>query len=377
MRNAPTAAIVPFTAFDPVAAAREVAQAIFDRAGGVDEAAGYPADDIAALAAAGLLAAPLTAAAGGGALGHDAASTDDLREVLTTIGGASLTVGRLFEGHVNAAKLVARYGEVSAIDLLAGEVAAGRPSGVWNAERGVGLGARRAAGGWRLHGRKVHCSGAGSVRRPLVTARAGGDAPLLFLPDLSTAGVRVDLSVWRAAGMRGTATGTVEFDGLFVPDAAVVGEPGDYGRPPLFSGGAWRVLAVQLGGLERIMRLHAERLEASGRAGDPVCRARFARAAALHEAARLSVREAATRAEGDGEPAGIDAYVDLARGGFEEAALGIVEATRRNVGLGSYIAPDPLDRVLRDLETYLRQPFLDASRDNAAGWLLARGGSFA
>ena len=72
----------------------------------------------------------------------------------------------------------------------------------------------------------------------------------------------------------------------------------------------------------------------------------------------------------------IDAYADLARGGFEELALAGIAAARRNVGLGSFIAPDPLDRALRDLETNLRQPFLDASRDHAATWLIQRNGRF-
>jgi alkylation response protein AidB-like acyl-CoA dehydrogenase len=365
MRNAPPTRSVPPTApsaVDAVAAARGVAPAIRARAGVVDAAAAYPADDIADLAAAGLLAAPFAGIA-----------IDALRTVLTLVGAASLTVGRLYEGHVNAIALVRRYGDAAALALLAAEAAAGRPSGVWNAERDGGLVARRDAGGWRLSGRKVHCSGAGSVRRPLVTARVeGSDAPTMFLPDMAGDGVTIDLGVWRAAGMRGTATGTVVFDRLHVPDAAVVGGASDYYRSPWFSGGAWRVLAVQLGGLEQIMALHAARLRASGRDRDPVIRARFARAAGAHEAARLLVAEAALRAEAPGDAEAIDAYVDLARGHFEEVALGVIEATRRNVGLSAFIAPDPLDRTLRDLDTYLRQPFLDASRDHAAGWLLAQ-----
>jgi len=348
--------------------------AIFARAGAVDEAAAFPADDIAALAAVGLTAAPLPVASGGVALGLTIATVPELHDLLTAVGRASLTVGRLFEGHVNAAKLVARYGGPSRV--IAAEVAAGRISGVWNAERGAGLRATRVDGGWRLDGTKIHCSGAGSIRRPLLTARDEGDAVRLFLPDLTDPGVTIDLSVWRANGMRGTATGTVGFAGVIVPDAAAVGGPGDYYRSPLFSGGAWRVLAVQLGGVERVLRLHAARLTASGRAGDPVFRARFARAAGNFEAARLLVAEAACRAEDDGESGEIDAYVDLARSMFEELALGVVDATRRNVGLGTFIAPDPLDRCLRDLETYLRQPFVDASRDHAAAWLLDHGSVF-
>lgn len=337
-----------------------VTSRIWQRADAVDAAAAFPAADIADLAKCGLIAACVDLL--------DATALP----VLSTIGGASLTVGRLFEGHLNAVKLSRRYGDGSVAAILDGEAAAGRISGVWNAERGSGVTATRVRGGYRLSGGKIHCSGAGTVQRPVVTARIDGET-LMLLPDLADVSDRIDLTVWRASGMRGTATGSVDFDGVEVSDAAVIGEPGDYYRAPWFSGGAWRVIAVQRGGLDRIMALHAERL----RTDDPVMRARFAVAAGAHEGARLLVAEAARRAETpNDEPEAIVAYVDLARGAFETAALTVIEATRRNVGLSTFIAPDPLDRCLRDLETYLRQPFLDASRDHAARWLAARGGRF-
>lgn len=336
-----------------------VAARIWRRAASVDEAAGFPAEDIADLATSGVIAicADLL--------------DDGALPVLLALGAASLTVGRLFEGHLNAVKLAGRYGDAAIAKIVCGEVAAGRILGVWNAERGGGVSATRVGDGYRLVGRKVHCSGAGTIRRPVVTANLDGETQM-FMPDLDNPKVDVDLAVWRAAGMRGTATGSVTFDGLEVPDTAMLGGVGDYYRSPWFSGGAWRVIAVQLGALDRIMMLHAERLR-----DDPVARARFALAAGAHESARLYVREAARRAEDSArDPEAIDAYVDLARGTFEGAALTIIEATRRNAGLSSFIAPDPLDRCLRDLETYLRQPFLDASRDHAALWLAAHGGRF-
>lgn len=356
MRNARSLADVP----DAQATLAAVAERIWKRAAAVDEAAAFPAADIADLTASGWLAAA------------GEVHGDDALPVLRAIGSASLTVGRLLEGHVNAVTLARRFGNGHAATIVAAEAAAGRISGVWNAERDGSVTATRIAGGYRLAGRKVHCSGAGTIRRPLVTATLDG-AQLMLLPDLEGGAARIDLSVWRASGMRGTATGTVAFDGVEVGDDAVVGAPGDYYRSPWFLGGAWRVIAVQLGGLDRIMELHAAVLKPD----DPVSRARFAAAAGAHESARLLVAEAARRAEGGGDPGAIDAYVDLARGTFETAALAVIEATRRNVGLSTFIAPNPLDRVLRDLETYLRQPFLDASRDHAAQWLATRGGRFA
>ena len=364
----PQSALRDRSDFDRLDAACE---AIWSRAQAVDEVADLPIDDLNELDRAGLLAAVLP--------GHGfVTDPDQFGRVLRAIGRASLTVGRLYEGHANAARLIDHYGGDEARAILADEVRAGRISGVWNAERSDGPRIIPTDCGWQLSGRKIHCSGAGHIRRPIVTARDPEDRRWMLLPDLTAPGVTVDVSVWRAAGMRGTATATVCFEALFVPAASAIGNADDYYRSPLFSGGAWRVLAVQLGGLDRILALHAERLLASGRHEDPVFRARFATAAASFEGARLLVAEAGRRAEEmHGDPGTIDAYVDQARGQFELLALGVIDATRRNIGLSSFIAPDPLDRCLRDLETYLRQPFVDASRDSAARWLLAREGRFA
>jgi alkylation response protein AidB-like acyl-CoA dehydrogenase len=370
------------SAADAVAAFAALAPDVFARAAAVDAVAAYPDADVAVLAAAGLLTAPLPRSHGGSSLATEPSAAEPLGALLAAVGDASLTLGRLFEGHCNAILLAARYGGPLADGLLAtlaAEAAAGRISGVWNAERDGGLTAVRVAGGWRLAGRKVHCSGAGSIRRPLVTAQpAGVDGPMLFLPDLRQPGVAIDLSVWQAAGMRGTATGTVRFDAIFVAAADAFGAPGDYYRAPHFAGGAWRVLAVQSGGLRRILALHAEALLSRGRDVDPIVRQHFAAAAGDTEAARL-LAEAASRRATDpaAAPEAVAAYVDLARGTFETLARAAVTAARRNVGLGAYLGPDPLDRCCRDLETYLCQPMLDASRDNAARHLLARGGRLA
>lgn len=360
---------------DAVGAFAAIGPEIFADAADVDRDGQFPTDAIAAIAESGLLTRPLPQAHGGEGLAVDTAAVDSYAALLTDIGAASLTVGRLFEGHCNAILLVDRYGGPMA--TLAAEAVAGRISGVWNAERGAGVTATRCGDGWRLSGRKVHCSGAGSIRRPVVTAQTPGNGPLMCLVDLASAGIAIDLSVWQAAGMRGTATGTVDLDNVFVADDDIIGAPGDYYRAPLFAGGAWRVLAVQLGGVRQILALHAAQLVRSGRDTDPVSRQRFAAAAGAFEAARLLVAEAARRGtDAAAPPEAVVAYVDLARGTFETLALLGVDAARRNAGLAAYLGPDPLDRCCRDLETYLRQPMLDASRDNAAAYLLARGGTF-
>ncbi len=359
--------------FDPAVAAARCADRLFAADEASDASGGFPGAGIALLANAGLLIAPFPASLGGMALGSDPATIDMLRATLTTIGGASLSAGRLYEGHVNAIVLAVRHGGDAIVAALAAEARAGRLSGVWNAGPAAGLRMLRVDGGWQLDGGKIYCSGAGSIRRPVVTAaRAPGEPPLMLVPDMAVSGARVDLSGWRASGMHGSVSGSVSFDRVIVADAATLGGEGDYYRAPAFAAGAWRVLAVQLGALQRVIDLHADFLNISGRAREPVLRARFADAAADAELARLLVEAAAAKAEDENAPAAArEHYVNMARTAFERLALAIIAATRRNVGLSSFIAPNPLDRVLRDLETYLRQPFLDASRDSYAQHLLA------
>src|SRR5205085_2300453 len=83
----------------------------------------------------------------------------------------------------------------------------------------------RAAGGYRLEGRKTFASGAGHVIRALVTARTEPGAPPLMLVVPLDPGTRHDLSAWRAQGMRASATGTVDFSGLAIGPDAILGGP--------------------------------------------------------------------------------------------------------------------------------------------------------
>jgi alkylation response protein AidB-like acyl-CoA dehydrogenase len=52
-------------------------------------------------------------------------------------------------------------------------------------------------------------------------------------------------------------------------------------------------------------------------------------------------------------------YVDLARGAVERAALDVMELANRSVGLQAFMASHPIERLVRDLATYLRQPAPD------------------
>ena len=341
-------------------AAIEIAASTTLLAESLDVDGAFPDKSTPILATSGLLAFPFALPSR-----LRQAEVDTLRVVLTTLGRGSLALGRLYEGHVNAVGLVARYGSPANLALLRDEVRQGRASGVWMAGPPLTLDEDGI-----MRGHKLLCSGAGYWRRPLVAADRDGGS-ILLLPDLSEA-TPVDATGWTAHGMRATATGTVDFTGIHVGAGEIVGLPGDYLRSPWFRGGAWRVIAVQLGGIEAVMEHYATQLRAGPHCDHPIQLARFGEALIAAETARLWVEKAANTAEGDGDPHSIDAFVDLARNAFEGAALRVVALAQKAIGLGAFLRPNPIERVARDLTTYLRQPALDASLMSAAAFHLAR-----
>ena len=59
---------------------------------------------------------------------------------------------------------------------------------------------------------------------------------------------------------------------------------------------------------------------------------------------------------GSTRDAGIVTTANAARIAIEDAALRVLESAERGVGAAGMIAPHPLERLMRDLRTYLRQP---------------------
>jgi alkylation response protein AidB-like acyl-CoA dehydrogenase len=289
--------------------------------------------------------------------------------VLRLVGEADLSIARLFEGHVNAISLVCRYGTEDQISSLADDVAKGALSAVWGADDAAGLKIVTVGDLCGLQGRKILASGAGFVTRPIVTA-SSTDGQLMCLLSLAP-GHGADLSGWTAQGMRSTATGAVELGGILIGSDEFVGSPGDFMRQPVFSGGAWRFCAAHLGAMERLVDLFREHLVSRGRAEDPYQLQRVAHCIAATRTARFWIEEAARKfgAE-DTDAATLVAFVNMTRTVTERSALDVMEAVQRGVGLGSFVRPNPIERICRDLSTYLRQPVPDLAMSDAARlWL--------
>jgi alkylation response protein AidB-like acyl-CoA dehydrogenase len=301
----------------------------------------------------------------------DQRAVDDLLAVLRYVGGADLSLGRIFEGHVNATQLVHAYGDDAQRAALARDLAGGRVYGVWNTEPAPGMRiAQAAVGDYRLSGAKCFATGAGYLDAALITALWPDGGKQMVLADLSNAASRVDNSAWQVRGMRGTQSGTLDFEAMIVGDDALIGGAGDYEREPRFSAGAWRFTAVQLGAVEALLRHWRDHLIAAGKAGDAIQRARIGAAIVATRSAAIWVARAAHLAEQGADDA--IAHVLMTRGVVEEAGLLVMEGAARAAGTASFFAGSRIDRITRDLGLYLRQPVPDQARDRAAAaWIEA------
>jgi alkylation response protein AidB-like acyl-CoA dehydrogenase len=295
---------------------------------------------------------------------------NELCTILRLLGSADLSVARLYEGHVNAVSLLARYGRRDQMQALSEHVAKGGLSAVWGADDAMGLHVVHGKSRF-LQGRKILASGAGFVSAPVVTAVADGCQIMciLYLADQ-----KVDLSAWTAQGMRSTATGAIELSGTVISSDNVIGMAGDFMRQPYFSGGAWRFCAAHAGATERLVDLFRNHLVARSRGDDPYQLERLARCIASAKTARQWVEEAARRLSTDGpDSVNVVAFANLTRMVTERCALDVMEAVHRGVGLTSFVRPHPIERISRDLATYLRQPVPDLAMSDGAKSFLSSG----
>lgn len=324
------------------------------RAEALDAAAAFPEQDLAALRAAGLLAAPAPVHLGGFGAGTEPGGAALVLGLLRLLGQGNLAVGRLFEAHVNAVRLVVRYGDAAATERAAADALAGHLFGLWVTDP-PGEALQRANG--RLAGRKGPCSGAGHCTRALVTVAAADGSRMALIALSGAEPISGDPGALH--GMRAASNATVDLTAIAVPDAALVGAPGDYLREPDFSCGAWRTTACTLGGLDALVASAREQIARRGHGQAPLQQARFGQILIAHETAQLWTRQAAEVAEHDGPVGDRVAYVNLARLAVETACLDALRLVQRALGLGAFVRPNPVERLARDLATYLRQPAPD------------------
>ena len=276
---------------------------------------------------------------------------------LMRIAGVNLSLARLYEGHVNALRLIRAHGTPAQHARVAAMVEDGAFLGVWGADGDRPL----VREGDSLRGAKVYTSGLGTVTHALVSVGGLDETRLALVPAGEAA--RQDAAAWAMPGMRATASGRYDFDGVAARDALWIGGPGDYGREPTFVGGVWRIAAIQAGAAIGLLDAAVRRLTASGRLDAEAQMIRLAACFIDAFAAREAVLRAAAVAEG---PAGavdperavcLSAAVRLLTEGLGQRTIAAVE---QSVGLAHFAEGSVTGRMARDLAVYMRQAARDA-----------------
>jgi alkylation response protein AidB-like acyl-CoA dehydrogenase len=349
---------------DSAAFAAMLAQ-IAEGAAARDAEPSFPLRPFRALADTGLLALPVPDPVE--TRGRRASFGEEWR-VLRAVAKADGSVGRIFDGHLNAAERLSalapeplRTRELAAI--AAGELLLG----VWGADPipGEGPPARlvETGSGPVLEGVKTFCSGSTGLHRTLVTVRPPGEAngasgpPLLAYVDLAE-GVEVDRAWFRGSGMRSSESHRVVFSGARV--LAVLGEPGELVREPYFARDAVRTAVSWAGIADLAVEAALETLAAKSGGGEPDDIVSLAAGKMLAARATIDrwLEHAAREADTYPEKSLASFSVHL-RYAVAESCREILDEAARACGSYPFAVAGPLDRSRRDLELFLLQHRLE------------------
>jgi alkylation response protein AidB-like acyl-CoA dehydrogenase len=173
--------------------------------------------------------------------------------------------------------------------------------------------------------------------------------------------------------MRATASYKVDFTGVILDHSELIGQPGDYYRQPWLTAGVVRFAAVQLGGAEALFTAARQFLQSIDRTKDPYQEQRFGTMAIGLESGQLWLQGAAAQLQQyhaifAGDPAlpnpsaqSLVAYTNMVRTAIEQICMDAIQLAERSVGTRGLLPPEPIERIVRDLTLYLRQPAFDAA----------------
>lgn len=354
-------------------------------AAAIDYHGAFPVQEFQRLAAAGLLAAPLKPEWGGVGLGIDASITHELLLLLKQIGRGNLAVGRLYEGHVNALQIVQTFGTAAQIEVYARDARdRHKIFGVWNAEAEDGVRFEPIAGGqMRLQGAKTFCSGAGYVDRPFVNGKLPDGCWQMSIVSMDEAATVSNPDWWQPAGMRATASYKIDFSGVELDAIALIGGPDDYIRQPWLSAGVVRFAAVQMGAAEALFDLTRQYLQDANYTHHVSQQERVAQMAIALETGHLWLRGAAERIaayapqfggnpdQPHAETDRLLAYANMMRTAIEQICMDMMRWCERSIGTRGLLPPQPMERIIRDLTLYLRQPAYDAAITGVGQYVLS------
>ena len=289
-------------------------------------------------------------------------TSQGLLDLLFEMGRGDISVGRIFEGHINALLLIDTFGTSEQKEIYFRHAAQGNLFGVWNTEK-ERLVLNSNGEDFTLKGAKIFCTGALNLQFAIVTANIEGKDQMLVVP-LNSAFLKEDWSMWNPIGMRSTVSCRIDFSGTNILKNQFLGKYDDYYREPYFSWGAARFSAVQAGGAQSILDKVMDALTISGRAGDPYQKMRLGKMAILMETAKLWIANAEKVQENKHSWSSSQSmvnYANMMRSIVLDICEEIISLAEKSVGLKGTMINHPLEKPVRDLRVYLKQAGPDAA----------------
>ena len=367
---------LPLSVADAVERAGQVSTYCAAHASEIDHHGALPLAEFEELRLVGLLIAPLAVEWGGLGLGLESRHMHELLQILKHLGRGNLAVGRIYEGHVNAVQLVQTFGTAAQTAAYAKDIVEHHKIfGVWNAEAKDGVKLMPIdAERYQISGSKTFCSGAGLVERPFTSGALPDARWQMCIVPMEQVVTLSQPDWWQPMGMKATASYKIDFTGVELDASAIIGQPDDYHRQPWLSAGAIRFAAVQLGGAEALLDATRVYLQSLNRTNDPYQAARLGQMAIAVESGNLWLQGAAAQIAdyapefggrasqlADHRAEQLVNYVNMARTAIEQICIDVIQLCERSVGTNGLLPPHPMERIIRDLSLYLRQPAFDAA----------------
>jgi alkylation response protein AidB-like acyl-CoA dehydrogenase len=229
---------------------------------------------------------------------------------------------------------------------------------------GFGTSVAKVDGGYLVNGCKVFATSAGGARWAILlvsTAGPGGarhgtgpiESQLLLACDLTDSSLEIDTSWWDPIGMRSTASHLVRFHDAFIPEANLIGYPGQYLKDNWQTCFIPHYAASFLGAAEGAYDFALEYVSCQGKSSDPYIQHHIAQASINVECGHLWLQHVARLWEAkrfeEAQIAG-----SRARHAIEHLADDTVRHCIRACGARSLNRPSPLERIYRDLSFYVR-----------------------
>jgi alkylation response protein AidB-like acyl-CoA dehydrogenase len=354
---------------------RELARSHFaPRAAQYDQRTVFPKEDFDDLFRAGLHAAAVPDEYGGLGLGPQRRRALALWMLTREIARVDLSLTRCWESHVNALVMLDGMANPRQKERwFPGVVERGELWGAWGGEpqaRGpdesmpFGTQVTKTHDGYVVDGTKVFCTGAGALRWALLmvsTAGPGGirhatgaaETQLLLACDLADSSITIDTSWWEPIGMRSTTSHLVRFHQTHIPEAQVVGYPGQFIKEAWQTRFTPQYAVGYLGAAEGAFDFARAYLRSQQKGGDPYVQHHVGQMAVNVATGDLWIRQVAALWDtGQVEEAQLAGA--QARHAIEQLAADTLEHAIRACGARCLNRPSSLERIYRDLTFYLR-----------------------